>query len=94
MGSAMNDIRMLLTAGVALDVIASLAVVFNRGITHRQRLFQLALVWLVPVLGALACLGVFWSDRAGAMPRNTFDPLYRPGDEHMHGPDDDGHPRA
>jgi hypothetical protein len=42
-------------AGLTLvNVAASVAVLRDSGLTRRQRLLQLVLVWAIPVLGALA----------------------------------------
>ena len=44
-----------LVAGLALvNVAATVAVVRDSGLTPRQRLLQAALIWAVPVLGAVA----------------------------------------
>lgn len=51
---------------VTLNVIVSLAICLNKGLTWRQKAGQVALTWIVPVLGALL-LGIFmWTQRGSA----------------------------
>lgn len=76
----MTPLQMTLAALASLDLIASLLVLFNRSYTGKQRLLQLGIIWLLPLVGALICIGVAWSDRASLAVRSTFDPLHKPSD--------------
>lgn len=76
----MTPVHTTLTALALLDLVASLLVLFNRSYTGRQRVLQLAIIWLLPLVGALICIGIAWSDRASLTVRSTFDPLHKPTD--------------
>lgn len=54
----MTPLQMTLTALASLDLIASLLVLFNRSYTGKQRLLQLGIIWLLPLVGALICIGI------------------------------------
>ena len=73
--------RTFLGLALLLNLLASVAVIRNRGFSQRQRLLQLLVVWLLPVLGSVACL-VFASTqfREISPASSDFDPLYNPAD--------------
>jgi hypothetical protein len=75
------NVTLLLSAVVVFaNVLASAAVLRVPVFSPAQRLWQLALIWLVPLVGAVVC-GVFAASQAHvpASP-GTIDPLYLPSD--------------
>lgn len=74
----MNAILLLLVLAVivSLNVAASIAVRRDEYSEQRQKILQIALVWLVPILGALLVLGVH---RKAEKPSGA----YRPDDDRL-----------
>lgn len=60
----------LITHGI-LNATVSLMVLRNRGLSPRQRVGQLLLVWLVPVFGSLL-IGVFLWTQGGSVPASGY----------------------
>jgi hypothetical protein len=71
----------LLVALALLQATVSARVLRNGEITSRQKALQILLVWMLPIVGALACLAVerHMHMTPAAKSRN-HDPLYNPGD--------------
>ncbi len=61
----------LLIAIAVLDVLVSLGVALHRGYTVRQKIMQIILVWLLPVLSGVV-FGLFLITQ-----RETFRPMPR-----------------
>ena len=62
------------------NVFASILVLRNAALSPRQRGAQLALVWFVPLLGAVFC-GAFAAQMGARTTQvGTVDPLYLPAD--------------
>lgn len=75
------ELTLLLVAVVALiNVFASAAVLRVAAFSPTQRLLQLALIWLVPVIGAVVCAAFASSQALGPTSPSTIDPLYLPSD--------------
>jgi len=70
----------LLVAIVLFNFIASIAVLRVSVYSTQQRLLQLALIWFVPIIGAIVCVAFASSQALGPGPPNTMDPLYLPSD--------------
>lgn len=66
--------------GVALNIAASIAVFRIPGALLSQRLLQLALIWLLPILGAVLCWAFAASQAAAAAAPERMEPLYLPSD--------------
>jgi hypothetical protein len=65
----------VLFAWLGLNGLASVAVLRNQSLPATKRLLQLALVWLLPVIGAVICLAFVLSDareRATDLDRTAF----------------------
>lgn len=65
----------VLAVWLALNVVASVVVLRNPFLPATKRLFQLALVWLFPVVGAVVCLAFISSEateRASVLDRTAF----------------------
>ena len=75
------ELTLLLVAVIVLiNVAASIAVLRVSVFAPSQRLLQLALIWLVPVLGAIVCAAFASSQALGPASPSTIDPLYLPSD--------------
>jgi len=61
---------------LTLNVVTSLLVLFSKSYTLSQKLLQLLLIWVVPLLGPIAALVVVFEDRRVSKPfrRDNFDP--------------------
>ena len=69
----------LLVVILALNVVATFAAARSHYPTKRHLAFQVAAVWLLPILGAAAIL-VFVRSQSAYDPAGNFDPLYTPSD--------------
>ena len=59
---------------VALDIVATVAVVRNDGLSKGQKAMQVVLAWAVPVLGAIVCLMFAREpDRSNADPEDEVE---------------------
>ena len=75
------ELTLLLVAVVVLiNVAASVAVLRVSVFAPSQRLLQLAIIWLVPVIGAVVCVAFASSQALGPASPSTIDPLYLPSD--------------
>ena len=75
------ELTLVLVAVVALiNVAASVAVLRASAFAPSERSLQLALIWLVPVLGAIICMAFASSQALGPASPSTLDPLYLPSD--------------
>lgn len=75
------QLMLLLVVVVALiNIAASVVALRAAAFSPSQRMLQLGLIWLVPIIGAIVC-AVFASSQAldPASP-GTVDPLYLPSD--------------
>ena len=82
---ANTSLTYLITAILLLNVVASAVVIRNREATASQRVMQLVVVWLLPVVGAVMCL-VFSRLRSDPVrDSSSFDPLRRPSDPQVPG---------
>ena len=74
------ELTVLLVAVIAvINVFASAAVLRVAVFSPTQRVLQLALIWLVPMIGAVVC-AAFASSQALGPTSRTIDPLYLPSD--------------
>lgn len=62
----MNWIVVLALAVLLMNLVTTIAVFRVQGISGSQRLLQLALVWLLPVIGAVVCFA-FATTQANAL---------------------------
>ena len=75
------DLILLLGVGVALiNIAASVMVLRVSAFSASQRLLQLLLIWLVPVLGSVICATFASSQALGPASSSSFDPLHLPSD--------------
>lgn len=51
-----------------VNLVVSIAIAVNAGYTRRQKLAQIVLVWLIPVIGSVV-FGVFLWTQRGSAPR-------------------------
>ncbi|MCA9233128.1 MAG: hypothetical protein KDA57_20950 [Planctomycetales bacterium] len=63
-----------------LNAVASIVVLRSRLFTGSQRARQLALIWLVPAIGAVMCTVFVFSQPKGHAAHSGFDPLNNPSD--------------
>ena len=68
-----------IVAILALNIVATAAVCRSHYPTARHLAFQLAVVWLLPILGAVGLL-LFVRSQSSYDLTKDFDPLYTPGD--------------
>jgi hypothetical protein len=64
---------------LALNLWATRKVVSDEAITKQQRRAQLAIVWLLPLLGALVVFGIH---RATELPSRKYRDAADPGDDY------------
>ena len=75
------ELTLLLVAVVMLINVAASVVVLRVSVfSPSQRVLQLALIWLVPVIGAVVCAAFASSQALGPASPSTIDPLYLPND--------------
>lgn len=75
------ELILLLGAMLALgNIVASVAVLRVSVLSPSQRVLQLALIWLVPVIGAVVCAAFASSQTFGSTSSSTIDPLYPSSD--------------
>ena len=70
-----------------VNFVATLVVLRVSVFTTSQRLLQIALIWFLPIVGAVVCGAFAWSQALGPTSHGTIDPLYIPAD----GGGPDGH---
>ena len=63
-----------------LNAAASILVLRSKLFSAAQRNRQLALIWLVPAVGAVVCSVFVFSQPKAAFSASSFDPLYNPTD--------------
>ena len=76
----MKLILMLISVVAMINVAASVVVLRAPIFSSSQRLLQLALIWIVPVIGAVVCVVFASSQAAGQSTPSKMDPLYLPSD--------------
>jgi len=76
----MSWLTIILCALVVLNATATAAVLRNGLFTARQRVLQLLLAWLIPVVGAVICLIVVATQKSGL--DVTRDANFHPADAH------------
>ena len=75
------ELALLLVAILAiLNIAASAAVLRASVLSPSQRLLQLALIWFIPVIGAIVCAAFASSQATSSTSSSTIDPLYLPSD--------------
>lgn len=75
------ELTLLFVAVVVLiNAVASLRVLRIPVFSRSQRVLQLALIWLVPIIGAGICIAFATSQALGPAAPSTHDPLYLPSD--------------
>jgi hypothetical protein len=74
------DPTYLLIALVVINTVASIFVLRASALTTQQRLLQLALIWFLPVAGAIVSIVFVSSLTPHPTSQSTIDPLYYPGD--------------
>lgn len=75
--------KLMLLLGVVLalgNIVASVAVLRVSVLSPSQRALQVALIWLVPVIGAVVCAAFASSQVAGSTSSGTSDPFYLSSD--------------
>lgn len=85
--------KLMLLLGVVLalgNIVASVAVLRVSVLSPSQRALQVALIWLVPVIGAVVCAAFASSQAAGSTSSDTSDPLYLSSDGGASGGQDAG----
>ena len=65
---------------VFANVLASVAVLSAPVFSPSQRLWQLALIWLIPLVGAVVCAVFAFSQVLGPGSLGTIEALYLPSD--------------
>src|SRR5690606_21633423 len=63
-----------------LNAFASVVVLRAPVFSPVQRFLQIALIWLVPIIGAVICSAFAYSQALGPASPGTMDPLYLPSD--------------
>ena len=63
-----------------INAFASVVVLRVPVFSPLQRFLQIALVWLVPIIGAVICVAFAYSQSLGPASPGTMDPLYLPSD--------------
>jgi uncharacterized membrane protein YgcG len=71
---------LLVAVVILINAFASVVVLRVPVFSSSQRLLQLALIWLVPVIGAVICTVFAYSQALGPTSPGTMDPLYLPSD--------------
>ena len=71
---------LLVVVVVLVNVAASVVVLRVSVFSPSQRLLQLALIWLLPIIGAVVCVAFASSQALGPASPSTIDPLYLPND--------------
>jgi hypothetical protein len=75
------ELTLLLVAALALvNIVASVAVLRVPVLSPSQRVLQLALIWFIPVIGAIVCIAFVSSQATRPTSSSTVDPLYLPSD--------------
>jgi ABC-type nickel/cobalt efflux system permease component RcnA len=76
-----NDLLILAVALVFIQLVVSVMVLKNENFSSQQKIFQIALAWLIPLFGALCCFIMARSFNNISQPRSkNHDPLYIPTD--------------
>lgn len=71
------ELMLLLGAALALgNIVASVAVLRVSVLSPSQRVLQLTLIWLVPVIGAIVCAAFASSQALASTSSGTIAPLY------------------
>ena len=73
-------LTLILASVVLFNLVASIAVLRTSAFSMPQRLLQLAVIWLLPVLGAVICGAFASSQGLGPASPSSVDPLYLPAD--------------
>ena len=76
----MERTHLLVAVVVLVNAVASVVVLRIPVFSTQQRLLQLALIWFVPIIGAIVCAAFASSQALGAASPSTMDPLYLPSD--------------
>ena len=71
---------LLLAVVLIINIVASARVLRVPDLSRSQRHFQLALIWIVPIIGSVVCLAFASSQTFGPFSPSTHDPLYLPAD--------------
>ena len=73
-------LTMLVGIVLLLNVFASVVVLRAPVFSPLQRFLQIALIWLIPIIGAVICSAFAYSQALGPASPGTIDPLYLPSD--------------
>lgn len=76
----MTLIITLVIAIVVFNITATITVLRPGSLSRNQRIAQIMLVWLIPVIGAVICLAVTASQIREIPPTRKHDPLHLPSD--------------
>jgi hypothetical protein len=76
----MELILLFVAVVVLVNAVASVKVLRVRVFSRSQHLLQLAIIWLVPIIGAVICIAFASSQALGPAAPSTHDPLYLPSD--------------
>jgi hypothetical protein len=67
---------LVITVAALINVVASVTVLRVPVFSPSQRLFQVGLIWLVPIIGAVVCVVFSSSQALDATSLSTVDPLH------------------
>ena len=76
----MNPVYFAIALVAVANTVASFAILRSDSLTPSQRVFQLAIVWLLPLLGAVICWAFISSQSVPSRASSSFVPLHVPSD--------------
>jgi len=76
----MNPVYLAIAVVAIANTVASFSILRSDGLTARQRVIQLALVWLLPLVGAVICWAFASSQSSPSSASSSFVPLHFPSD--------------
>jgi hypothetical protein len=80
MDNSMQPILLVLAIAALANVCASALVIRTDAFSNNQRLLQLGVIWIIPLVGAVSCGAFAWHQRSSQVSGGTLDPLYIPSD--------------
>jgi hypothetical protein len=79
MVNSMRPILLVIAIVAIANIYASALVIRTDVFSRSQRLLQLGIIWLIPLVGAIGC-GAFAFHQRSSQWGGTLDPLYIPSD--------------
>jgi ABC-type nickel/cobalt efflux system permease component RcnA len=78
----MNWIFWLCAFLIVINIVVTVSIAFSRVYDTQQKLLQIALIWIIPVIGAIVCWNILREERRSEHPSKAAGERVDAGDDY------------